>query len=249
MGILSGAMGGLGSAVSEIATGHIKNEQNLDYQSQLMELQTQRDAAAEQRKERLRRDGSAYDFEEKVRRSPQEIEMEANKKRAVGDVENEQVREREGNRRIDDLVFKAENLGEMTKIEREMAQARDMDGEGRSLRNEATRVQIDEAKLNSSDKQLLRDLRAEYRKPGVTPERKAEIEADLIVLGSGGQHRYESKVIDDDSGNKRVTVVDRQSGEVIPGGRKKPGAPAAPETKIIDGKKYQRVAGGWQLTK
>ena len=249
MGLLSGAMSGFGGAVADIAGGHIKNEINLDYQSQMMAMQEQRDARADERRQRMKRDDDQYAFDKKVERSPQEIEMEIGKKRAVGDVENEQMRTREGNRRVDDLSFKVENLGDMTRVEREMAQARDLDPEGRSLRNQATQQAIDESKLNSADKQLLRDLRAEYRRPDVTPERKAQIESDLIVLGSGGQHRYESKVVDDEHGNKRVTVVDRQSGEVIPGGRSRPGALAAPETKMIGKDKYQRVDGGWKLVK
>lgn len=181
MGILSGAMGGLGGAVSDIATGHIKNELNIDFQRELMAMQEQRDVRADERRQRIRRDDDQYSFDKKIERSPQEIEMETNKKRAVGDVETDQQRTREGNRRIDELGFKAENLGEMTKIEREMAQARDMDGEGRGIRNDLGREQIADRQEIRKEREERTRLLGEYENAIASKDKDAETAAEKKI--------------------------------------------------------------------
>ena len=259
MGILSGAMGGFGGAVADIAGGHIKNEINLDYQSQMMAMQEQRDARADERRQRMKRDDDQYTFDKKVERNPQEVEMEVDKKRAVGDVENDQMRTREDNRRVDDLGFKVENLGDMASVEREMTKARDLDkdSEGRRLRNELTGEQI-------SDRQQIRKDREERSK--TIDELNAAVDANDRPSIERAQRKL-------DGLNRKASHIDPMSSHVsaakailadieasqdekararsyLAGALNGSGVAAdVPQTKTVQGKTYKKVDGGWQLVK
>lgn len=205
MGLLSGAMSGFGGAVADIAGGHIKNEINLDYQSQLMAMQEQRDARADERRQRIKRDDDQHAFDKRVERNQQEIEMEVSKKRATGDVENEQMRTREGNRRVDDLGFKVENLGYMTKVEREMTKARDLDKDapGRELRNQLTQEQI-------NDRQEVRKEREERIK--VLESYGSAVDGLESAKAANDKAKIESARSALDAAERKVRAHDRRFG-------------------------------------
>lgn len=144
MGILSGAMAGLGGGLADIGSMHIKKEAELDYQREIMALREQADVRADERRQRIKREDDQYAFEKEVERNPQKIEMEANKETRLGKIKSEQRLEEKSQDRVNEHGFYLDNRDTIVGKERDMARARDPDGEGRGLRNQLTQEQIED---------------------------------------------------------------------------------------------------------
>lgn len=140
MGILSGAMAGLGGGLADIGSMHIKKEAELDYQREIMALREQADVRADERRQRIKREDDQYAFDQEVARAPQRREMKAEDELTLGEAK----RKVKTGEMVDKLGFETENIQQITANERAKADATDRDKEGRTLRNDLTREQIED---------------------------------------------------------------------------------------------------------
>lgn len=162
MGILSGAMAGLGGGLADIGSMHIKKEAELDYQREIMALREQADVRADERRQRIKREDDQYAFDKKVERAPQELELDAAKETRLGKIKSDQRLEEKSQDRVNEHGFYLDNRDTIVGKERDMVRARDIDGEGRTLRNDATREDIETKKQIRQEREERSKIVEEY---------------------------------------------------------------------------------------
>ena len=266
LGILGGAMKGAGEAGADIVQGWIRNEQALDLERERDSIMMQREQRVAELRERMRREGDAYDWQQKQDRAPTQNKMDAERTGIIGKAQTEveldrvqkveparQEIQRKGKNaeREDALDFETTNIDAIASNARKKADATDRDGEGRALRNDLTRLQIDEAKLASGDRQELRVLRKGYQE-AVDSGDQVKIDAAQKKLNSfhnriGQAEQNEWFTTKDDMGN--LVKLNRKTGEMyrvdtenLPthssSGR------GVPEIRYKDGQAYTRGPNG-----